>query len=583
MNNTLSHSFTFQTHSLIASNGEYENILHLSDENSTKHFVQYIQYDENTDNSIDLRHMSIKVDRSYFLEIANVCIDNRERRRHFFSTLGKRRFGASNKHLDSYLTHTCCDEKSLFEKYLNNYENIEFEPFYKETTKYSTNKFRVYIAQEKDFYIIFLDQLNITSRKKIHKIFTTDITEDELKFYNEIATPQKQVNYIFNKIGKKYFKNLEPTQLNKSKHYKTSEELALSMLITGTNEMERSSRIQDNSTFRKLQEVRDDVGRVDETLYASAKRFINNPTVENEAAFSLDLKIFKAHLKDISGLKDILSHLKEAYELMATNTISYLLSKNDHDIEDIFLYILESFGAWNNHLYEKEANIKSFNSATIDLSDALRHFVDICYRFKHEYKCNDAEDEIEQEVATAIEAEIALEPAAQNETVATEIVELETQAEGTSFTSAQSYFSEIDIDPEVYDELLELERDIDMLTYATSYTEDINESLILFFQGYTRVLNPLFEFKDLSYSLMLLSQKLADYEIDESAEMLLILMRGLISDLLEWKRSVLIEQTAEDIHFMDKSFYSNIAQIEMSLEHNELETAEDEEWDMEFF
>ena len=147
----------------------------------------------------------------------------------------------------------------------------------------------------------------------------------------------------------------------------------------------------------------------------------------------------------------------------------------------------------------------------------------------------------------------------------------------SSSTSAQSYFAEIDIDPEVYDELLELERDIDMLNYASSYSDEINTSLINFFEGYTRVLNPLFEFKDLSYSLMLLTQKLVDYELDENSEMLLILMRGLITDLLEWKRSVLIEQTAEDIHFMDKSFYSNIAQIEMSLEHNELDTGGDDE------
>lgn len=211
MNNILSHSFTFQIHSSTASNGEYENILHLSD-----------------DDSIDLRHMSIKVDRSYFLEIANVCIDNRNRRRHFFATLGKRRFGASNKHLDCYFSHTSPDEKVVLKKYLNHYENIEFEAFFEETTKYSTNKYRVYIEQENDIHIIFLDQLNITSRKRIHKIFSTDIT---------IVTAQQKVNYIFNKIGKKYFKSLE---------------LALSMLITGTSAMERSSRIQDNTTFRKL-------------------------------------------------------------------------------------------------------------------------------------------------------------------------------------------------------------------------------------------------------------------------------------------------------------------------------------------
>ncbi len=556
MKNLLSHSFTFQTDSTTTPSGKFENIIYLNDEDNIKHFVQYIQYHENDDSSINVRHMNIKMDRTYFLEIANVCINNRERRRLFFSTLGKRRFGASNKHFDSYLSHTTLDEEYLLSKYIKNYEYTEFESCHIEKTQHSTNKYRIYIIQENDLHIVFLDQLNITSRKKIHKIFCTDITNDELEFYNNITVPIQRVNYVFNKIGKNFFKKSDQTQLKKSTHYKTNEELACSMLITDANDMERTSRIQDNSTFRKLQEKRSEAGRVDMALYKAADALINNPTQETETTFSLDLAVFKAHIKDISGLKEITQYLANVHELALTHTISYLLSKNDQDLQDIFLYILESFNTWNQHLYAEEENIKSFNAASIDLADALRYFVDICYKFKHDYQCVDAKEEIQEEVQTAVELEVVTEP---------EI----------SFTSAKSYFSEIDIDSEVYEELRELERDIDVLSYAAAYTEDINSALIDFFEGYTRVLNPLFEFKDLSYSLMLLNQKLAEYEIDENAEMLLMLMRGLVSDLLEWKRTVLIEQTAEDIHFMDKSFYSNIAQIEMSLSNKEEAVSEE--------
>jgi len=562
MKNLFSHSFTFQTDSTTTTSGRFENIIYLNDEDNIKHFVQYIQYHENDDSSINVRHMNIKMDRAYFLEIANVCINNRERRRLFFSTLGKRRFGASNKHFDSYLSHITLDEEYLLSKYIKNYEYTEFESCHIEKTQHSTNKYRIFSIQEKDLHIVFLDQLNITSRRKIHKIFCTDITNDELEFYNNITVPIQRVNYVFNKIGKNFFKKSDQTQLEKSTHYKTNEELACSMLITDANDMERTSRIQDNSTFRKLQEKRNEVGRVDMTLYKTANAFINNPTQETETDFSLDLAVFKAHIKDISGLKEITQYLEEVHELTLTHTISYLLSKNDQDLQDIFLYILESFNAWNNHLYADEENIRSFNAASVDLADALRYFVDICYKFKHDYKCVDAEEGIEQEIQTAVELEIALEPQIQKIEVAISEPEI-------AYTSAKSYFSEIDIDSEVYEELRELERDIDVLSYAADYTEDINSALIGFFEGYTRVLNPLFEFKDLSYSLMLLNQKLEEYEIDENAQMLLMLMRGLVSDLLEWKRTVLIEQTAEDIHFMDKSFYSNIAQIEISLNNKE--------------
>ncbi|MDQ7068220.1 MAG: hypothetical protein Q9M40_09795 [Sulfurimonas sp.] len=197
MENILSYSFTFTTSSTTAISGQYQNILYLSYENNSKHFVQLIQYHENSDNSIDLRHISIKVDRSYFLEIANVCISDRDRRRHFFSTLGKRRFGASNKHLDCYFTHTSYDENSLHSTYLSHYEYLEFNPCHTITTKYATNKYRVYIQEEKDINIVFLDQLNISPRKKIHKIFCLDITNDELELYNNLTTPNQQSKLSF--------------------------------------------------------------------------------------------------------------------------------------------------------------------------------------------------------------------------------------------------------------------------------------------------------------------------------------------------------------------------------------------------
>ncbi|MDF1883284.1 hypothetical protein JHD49_04960 [Sulfurimonas sp. SAG-AH-194-C21] len=575
MKNILSHSFIFRIHTTDAVSGQYENILYLNDENNSKHFVQYIQYHENDDDSIDVRHINIKMDRAYFLEIANVCIDDRERRRHFFSTLGKRRFGASNKHLCCYFTHTTYDEKSLHQTYFKHYEYVEFEPCHTIITQNSTNKYRTYIHAQNGLHIVFLDQLNITSRKKIHKVFCIDITDDELDFYNSISIPLQQINYLFNKIGKNHFKSLEITHLKQTTHYKTNEELACSMLITNNQAMERSSRIQDNTTYRSLKERRNEVGAVDETLGEIANKFINNPTIETEAAFTLELKAFIVHIKGISGLKEISAQLSEVHQLTETNTISYLLSKNDHDLKDILIYLLESFGTWNKYLYAQDGNTKSFNASSIDFADALRYFIDICYKFKHEYKCADAEEEIQKEVETALAIEIDL-----DKEVEPKEIEPNVEIALSSTTSAQSYFSEIQLESEVYDELLELERDIDVLSYASSYTEDITSSLINFFDGYTRVLNPLMEFKDLSYSLMILNQKLSEYTIDDNSEMLLILMRALISDLLEWKRTVLVEQTAEDIHFMDKSFYSNIAQIEMSLEPTVLD---DDDGGMEFF
>ena len=105
------------------------------------------------------------------------------------------------------------------------------------------------------------------------------------------------------------------------------------------------------------------------------------------------------------------------------------------------------------------------------MNSALGYFIDTCYELKHAYKCVDAEDQMQKELVLVLEIGISLDPE----------IQLSTKIPALSYTSAENYFSEIEIDVEVYDELLELERKIDILAYATSYTEDLTISLMNFF------------------------------------------------------------------------------------------------------
>lgn len=559
MNKTISHTFSF---TIPSEDLPLKNIIYISEENATKHYVQYIQYQESDNISIELRHINLKVDRNYYLEMANICLNDRGRRRHLFATLGKRRFGASNKHFDAYMLDTTLNEEEMFMKYINNYSYSSFEPYYVEKTEYSTNKYRILIESIGTHSLLFLDQLNITPRKKVHKIFCVELTPQELLFFQEIKSKKQKVNYAFNKIGKIYFKSLEQKQLQVNSMFPSTNLLAHSALITSSQEMEKSSRLNDNTSYRKLQDRLNEVGPLGAQLHTAAKELIQEPTdLSFTKNFNEALLLFTTQMKGISGLQEFSEHLESIYKLSQTETISYLLSKNDQDLQDIFLYLLESFSTWNEYLYAEDENIRVFNRSTIDLIDALRYFIEVCYRFKHEYKCVDSKEEkVKSEVAT--------------------LEEVQQQKEEEIFTSAQNYFADIEIDMEIYEELLDLERDVEIINYSNEYTDEINSALVCFFEGYTRVLNPLFEFKDLSYSLILLGNKLQEYTIDENSGMLLLLMRGLLSDLAEWKRTVLTEKTAEDIHYMDKSFYSNIAQIEISLEPNVLH---EDDGDMEFF
>jgi len=566
----LSHTFTFQTEASLDSTKTLENIIAITEEDEKKHFIQYIQYELLSEESIALRYVNIKVDRPYYLEMANINISNQNRRRYLFSVLGKRRFGANNKLIDYYLHNLALKEDILDEEYKKLSIQSKFIAKHSQKSEYSTNEYKVFRMPLHDSTIYYLDQVNITQRKRIYKTFCVELYTYESKIFDTLESDKKKIEYLFNKIGKIHFKFLEPMQLKTSRKYPTPHDLALSKLVKSSFEMEATSRINDNLVFRKLKERSEDIGRVDTNLSRAYLALLNNPTSQDVKEDFYDATdIYIEYIDEITQLEEIKKHFLDLKALVSAGSIPYLVTKKDNDLKDIFLYMLESFTLWNTYLHDNKDDVKAFNVATIDFKGSLRHLVDICYKFKHEYKCHDVE--LSQETSEYVVED--------TQTITQPQKSIESMQE-QAITSAEKFFLEMELEPEIYDELHELDMEIELLQYSQTWNSELQESLIKFFEGYTRVLNPLFEFKDLSYSLMLLSQKLQEYKENENAEMLLSLIKYLIHDLLEWKRTVLLDKTADDIHYMDKSFYSNIAQIELSIEQREVD---DDCGDIEFF
>jgi len=552
----LSHTFSFLSPSSEDKEDPKQNIITISEEDEKKHFIQYIEYQKSSE-GIALRYTNIKVDRPYYLEIANITLSDRNRKRQIFSILGKRRFGANSRRVDCYLLNQEIDKFLLNDLYKEFNDKDEFKASFSQKTEYSTNEYRIYQEKVGSSIIYFLDQKNTTQRKKLHKTFAVELDEQEIEIFSSMPSEKQKVEYLFNKIGKIHFKSLEKKHYKLTDKFSTHEALALSKLLTSSSEMETTSRVNDNLVFHKLKERSAINGRVDLIFFNNYVALLNNPhDVEAIKQFYDATNIYLHCVDKISQLKDIKEHFINLKSLVQAGTIPYLLDKNDNDLKDIFLYMLESFNSWAFYLHDSSENVRAFNLATIDFKDSLRHLVDSCYKFKHDYKCKEV----------AVQESAPVNSTQYNETL--------------FITSARKYFSEVELEREVLDELLELESDISFLDYTHVWNEELQSTLVRFFEGYTSALNPLFEFKDLSYSLMLLSQKLQEYKQDESVEILITLLQSFISDLLTWKRTVLLEQTAEDIHYMDKSFYSNIAQIEMSMGQRDTSEQEDE---IEFF
>ena len=151
-------------------------------------------------------------------------------------------------------------------------------------------------------------------------------------------------------------------------------------------------------------------------------------------------------------------------------------------------------------------------------------------------------------------------------------------------TSAEIYLQEVNVDLDLVSELYELESETLDAIDAQEIIEQnaLNESSNLFKQ-YAKVLNTLYEFEELAYTLTLLSDVLLDVDYnsmtDETKFMVDIYLKAIISDLQSWRMSIFITKQAENIHYLDKTLLSSIAQIQIAL----MPQVEREEEEIEFF
>ncbi len=86
------------------------------------------------------------------------------------------------------------------------------------------------------------------------------------------------------------------------------------------------------------------------------------------------------------------------------------------------------------------------------------------------------------------------------------------------------------------------------------------------FSECSSVLKMLPEFSDLSFAFGSISDIFSDFDpalLDQkSAKLILVLLRGMISDLENWISVIFAKKEAKDIHFLDASLLSSIAQLE---------------------
>jgi len=94
----------------------------------------------------------------------------------------------------------------------------------------------------------------------------------------------------------------------------------------------------------------------------------------------------------------------------------------------------------------------------------------------------------------------------------------------------------------------------------------------LLLQKFVKLLNHTYVFRNLAYGLQNLSLDINSMDIDsmenDKFEMYKIMLEAVVFDLEKWVDEILVDKTATNIHYLDASILSNVAQIDMLFKQN---------------
>jgi len=153
--------------------------------------------------------------------------------------------------------------------------------------------------------------------------------------------------------------------------------------------------------------------------------------------------------------------------------------------------------------------------------------------------------------------------------------------------NAVDFMNKHGIDEDLEMELNDLITEIEDFIYQyedIDLDEDFMEKLS-FLDSFIKAFNFSDEFMDIGYALVMFKEKISELDInslnDEQKNMLKLMVISILKDLVKWVDEVVINQTAQDIHYLDASLLANIAQIDIMLKS--FENKDDDEDELELF
>lgn len=154
--------------------------------------------------------------------------------------------------------------------------------------------------------------------------------------------------------------------------------------------------------------------------------------------------------------------------------------------------------------------------------------------------------------------------------------------------AAPEFLARFDYDTTIIDELADLESEtLDMLYKQGALDGKSLKQVEKLLLEYALLLDNTYEFKELAFALSNLCEVLArSHETALEAgtqEKVRIFVDGILSDLQGWRGNVFITKDALDVHYLDASLFSSIAQLDVLLSSSKCSIPEEEGDELELF
>ncbi len=549
------HTFSFELEDGDTTLPYKKCFISITEHDQNSHFIYLLNYKQEKNNFIDeitYKEQSLKVDRLYYLEIANATIDNKKRLELVLGMVGKRRFGANNQALSLFLNNKNVTLDSVYDKiraWENNPLKNDKNTIVYERNDKNINYFEALVVNETVGNYAFLRQKNISKESCVRKSFLVELENTGYDFFSNTMRDSQKIDAIFTEMGRIYFSQLPPQYSRIQENLENIEDHIQSIGAKEEKNTLAFAALLELSEKKKFDPEKLRLFYFD--VYKKALNFIKEPKDENLAIrLAESIAHYKALLKDFEVFDEIVSLLVSMMVLLEDGDFG-ILTGNDNSFKEIVIATVESIGVWQNDIFVADnKSLDTIGASMIDFTENLKYLIT---------SFDERKTRIFEDSETNCKAS--------DDTVFFNIHHLDTQNPKSTYSNDKKISS---IERNSLEQIETLESEILDIFYAKDTLDAaFMRKLYLYFATYHQVLNTIYEYKELGYALSSMVSKIEKTALENLDALaradLYDYAKLLTNELRSFRNAVLSGECMENLHRFDAKLMNCIQQIDTLL------------------